>query len=139
MNNHELDRILSRSLTEEALVPSSGFAASVMEAVRREATEPPPIPFPWKRALVGLVAAGLTLVWVLVEIALQLRHNAATAQSSAGWMSACRRVLHAVMGADVGWLALGGALVLSAASLLFSMRLASEKALLGRAIVDSAD
>jgi hypothetical protein len=125
MNNDELDRILSRSLAEEELVPSSGFAASVMEAVRREATEPPPIPFPWKRALAGLIAAGLTLVWVVIEIVLQLRHNVETPHSSAGWTSAWRPVLHAVMGAHGAWLALAGALVASAALSLLSMRLAS--------------
>ena len=41
--NDEFDRIMS----EEEILPSSGFAASVMEAVRREAVAPPPIPFPW--------------------------------------------------------------------------------------------
>jgi hypothetical protein len=35
----EIDRILSR---QDEIVPSSGFAASVMEAVRREAAVPPP-------------------------------------------------------------------------------------------------
>ena len=58
-----MDRILSR---EDEILPSSGFAVSVMEAVRREAAAPPPIPFPWKRALPGLVVAGLALAVVLV-------------------------------------------------------------------------
>ncbi len=51
----EINRILSR---EDEILPSSGFTVSVMDAVRREAAAPPPIPFPWKRALPGLVAAG---------------------------------------------------------------------------------
>jgi len=59
----EIDRILSR---QDEIVPSSGFAASVMEAVRREATVPPPIPFPWKRAMAGVVVGGLALALVLV-------------------------------------------------------------------------
>jgi len=59
----ETDRILSR---EEEILPSSGFAASVMDAVRREAAAPPPIPFPWKRALPGLVVGGFVLVLVFV-------------------------------------------------------------------------
>ena len=59
----EINRILSR---EDEILPSSGFAVSVMDAVRREAAAPPPIPFPWKRALPGLVLAGFTLVLVLV-------------------------------------------------------------------------
>ncbi len=54
--NDEIDRILSH---EDDILPSSGFAVSVMDAVRREAAAPPPIPFPWKRAVVlvaGVVA-----------------------------------------------------------------------------------
>ena len=50
---------------KDEIVPSSGFTASVMDAVMREATAPPPIPFPWKRALPGLVwclAAGITFL-----------------------------------------------------------------------------
>ena len=42
---------------DDAIVPSSGFTASVMEAVEREASMPPAIPFPWKRALPGLAVA----------------------------------------------------------------------------------
>ena len=42
-DNGEIDRILSR---EDEILPSSGFVVSVMEAVRREAAAPPPIPFP---------------------------------------------------------------------------------------------
>lgn len=58
MTDDEIDRILSRG---GEIAPSSGFADSVMEAVRLDAATPPPIPFPWKRALPGL-AAGCTLV-----------------------------------------------------------------------------
>jgi hypothetical protein len=49
----ELDRILAG---EEALEPSSGFVSSVMETVRREVEEPPPLPFPWARFAAGLLA-----------------------------------------------------------------------------------
>ena len=59
----EINSILSR---EDEILPSSGFATSVMDAVRREATAPPPIPFPWKRALPGLVVGCFALVLVLV-------------------------------------------------------------------------
>jgi hypothetical protein len=61
----EMNRILSR---EEEILPSSGFAVSVMDAVRREAAAPPPIPFPWKRALPGLVVGGFVLVMVFVTV-----------------------------------------------------------------------
>lgn len=56
-----LDRVL---LNQETLLPSSGFAASVMEAVQNEASEPQPIPFPWKRALPGMAAIILAIVIV---------------------------------------------------------------------------
>jgi hypothetical protein len=59
--NDEFDRIMS----EDEILPSSGFAASVMDAVRREAAIPPPIPFPWKRALPGAVFAAATLIVIL--------------------------------------------------------------------------
>jgi hypothetical protein len=62
-SSHEIDHILSR---EDEILPSSGFLASVMDAVQREAAAPPPIPFPWKRAVPGLAAACCALVLVLV-------------------------------------------------------------------------
>ena len=54
MKWEELDCALS---TEEEIVPSAGFTDAVMEAVRREATTPPPISFPWKCVLPGLALA----------------------------------------------------------------------------------
>ena len=50
--HNEIDRILA---TEDALVPSSGFLAAVMDRVREEAAAPAPIPFPWKRVLPGAI------------------------------------------------------------------------------------
>ena len=64
-DNDKIDRMLSR---EEEILPSSGFAVSVMDAVRREAAAPPPIPFPWKRALPGLIAGGFALALILVAV-----------------------------------------------------------------------
>ena len=58
MNDAEIDPVLSG---QDELLPSAGFAASVMDAVRREAAAPPPIPFPWKRALAGLALAVVAL------------------------------------------------------------------------------
>jgi hypothetical protein len=64
-DRHELamtanDNILA---AEEKLVPSSGFAAAVMERVREEAAAPAPIPFPWKRMAPGLVLAAGVMGW----------------------------------------------------------------------------
>ncbi len=63
MTEAEIDRILC---TRDDIQPSSGFTAAVMEAVRREASVPPPIPFPWKRALPILVLAAFALALVAV-------------------------------------------------------------------------
>jgi len=62
----ELDRILS---SEKALQPSSGLTAAVMERVRREAAEPEPIAFPWRRFVPGAIACFVLLVAGLVMIA----------------------------------------------------------------------
>jgi hypothetical protein len=60
-----IDRILE---AEEVLLPSSGFLASVMERVQEEAAAPPPIPFPWKRAIPGIVVATIVLGGSAVEL-----------------------------------------------------------------------
>jgi hypothetical protein len=75
----DMNRILSR---EDEILPSSGFAASVMDAVRREAAAPLPIPFPWKRALPGLVVAALALASALAAgvVALAQLARASAAQ-----------------------------------------------------------
>ena len=59
MTDSELDRYLAG---EAPIVPSSGFAPNVMDAVRREAATPPPIPFPWKRAIPALLSALLIAI-----------------------------------------------------------------------------
>jgi hypothetical protein len=58
--SNAIDRILA---SEETLLPSSGFLASVMESVRVEAAAPAPIPFPWKRAIPGILAVVGVLGW----------------------------------------------------------------------------
>jgi len=65
MKDDEIDRILSH---EDDISPSSGFVASVMEFARAEAATPPPIPFPWARALPGLVAGVAALTTLAVAI-----------------------------------------------------------------------
>jgi hypothetical protein len=62
MAHDELDRWLADG---EEIVPSSGFAASVMDAVRVDAEAREALPFPWRRMLPGaaaLVAAMLATV-----------------------------------------------------------------------------
>ena len=64
-----IDHILA---TEEHLIPTSGFLASVMERVREEATAPPPIPFPWKRAIPGILLAVVVFGGGAIEL---VRHG----------------------------------------------------------------
>ena len=78
--NDEFDRIMQ----EEEILPSSGFAASVMEAVRREAAVPPPIPFPWKRALPGALFAAATLIGILAVCMIKLFDSNSLAQPVSG-------------------------------------------------------
>ena len=59
-----IDRVLS---SDQELVPTSGFLASVMERVREEAIAPQPIPFPWKRAVPGMVLVAGTIGWLIYE------------------------------------------------------------------------
>ncbi|MFC5863561.1 hypothetical protein ACFPT7_14740 [Acidicapsa dinghuensis] len=61
MNQHkqpdtQLDPLDQVLLNEDTLLPTSGFAASVMDQIEAEAAAPAPIPFPWKHALPGLAA-----------------------------------------------------------------------------------
>ena len=65
MKDEQIDGIMS---AEEALAPSAGFAAAVMEAVLRESSAPPPIPFPWRRAVGLLFVAGLALAFALAGL-----------------------------------------------------------------------
>lgn len=62
MESDDLKHIMS----EEEIMPSSGFVGSVMTAVHREAEEPRAIPFPWKQALPLFLAGGLALIALIV-------------------------------------------------------------------------
>lgn len=55
-----IDRILA---SEDELIPSSGFLASVMERVQQENAQPAPLPFPWKRLLPGALMVSGVLSW----------------------------------------------------------------------------
>jgi hypothetical protein len=46
-----------RSLRRDTITPSPEFSARVMSAVRYESAMLTPIAFPWKRALLGLIAS----------------------------------------------------------------------------------
>jgi hypothetical protein len=136
MNDLAIDRILS---TQADIQPSSGFSASVMSAVRVEATVPPPIPFPWKRAFPIVLLAGATLTVLLillliagVEAVVQPSTQAMTPQLSqflefsTSLQSAFSPAAHANVASALAWVGL--ALALTFASVRLSMRIGAGRA-----------
>lgn len=125
MKDPEIDRILS---AQDEILPSSGFTASVMEAVRREASAPPPIPFPWKRALPVLLLAVFAMVLILVvgvAVIAQSSKEPLAPQLATSWPSVLTLLPQGVLGTAVGWTAL--ALLLTFVSVKVSMRLAAPR------------
>lgn len=119
MNDPEIDRILCR---KDEILPSSGFAASVMEAVRREAAAPPPIAFPWKRALPLVVVAALVAVAVLaggVAIIVQAGRGAISLPTTSAFVTAPG---WQAIRSPAGWTSLS--LLIAFISVKLSMRLA---------------
>jgi hypothetical protein len=114
MEQDELDRVLSRG---EDVVPSSGFVATVMGAVRSEAAAPPQIPFPWKRALAGLAACTLALASFVTVTLMQAGGRAGS--------SVLATVFESARAAGADWIAL--ALLLSLVSVILSKRLAGSR------------
>jgi hypothetical protein len=123
-DHSSINRILA---SEDEIVPSSGFLAGVMESLREEASTPPPIPFPWKRAIPGMVLACGVFGWGAVELA-------RLAGPAFKGMSLATPNLPHLSGAlqqpleQAGWVAL--ALGISLASWLLSRRLAGRSGLL---------
>ncbi|MGD0157195.1 MAG: hypothetical protein ABSB50_13940 [Terracidiphilus sp.] len=116
-----MDSILA---DEEELIPSSGFLAATMERVRDEAAMPKPIPFPWLRALPGIVLAVAVLCWSgfeLVRAVLTAAQERASVQMQLS--AATARAME-----PAGWVAL--ALFVSMLSWLFAKRLAGRSGLL---------
>jgi hypothetical protein len=122
MRDPDLDRILSK---EEEILPSSGFAASVMEAVQREAAAPPPIPFPWKRALPGLCVAGLTLVSLIISSIVLITHGVPGQSIPRSWLAASASFVAASRNLGAAWILV--ALLLSFASVQLAMHFASNR------------
>jgi len=83
----QLNRIL---LSEDSLVPSSGFSASVMEAIRERAVAPAPIPFPWKWAIPGIMTliVGIAVIIRLAMTTIQnMNSTSATISTLPDWLS----------------------------------------------------
>lgn len=117
----DLDRILSR---DGGIVPSSGFANSVMDAVRQEASAPPAIPFPWKLVLPGVIFAVVAFV-----SAVTLGFNQLVAFITVPPVPAVQKWLDSAVQSplipELGWILL--AVLLTLLSMDLSMRLVSRK------------
>lgn len=121
MNPSRIETILA---TEEDLIPSSGFLVTVMENVHEEARLPQPVPFPWKRAIPGILLAGGAFAWsavVLFRYGLPAVSGVSLIQPQ--HFAALERPLE-----QTGWVAL--ALGVSLLSWLLSRRLAGRSGLL---------
>jgi negative regulator of sigma E activity len=104
---------------EDGILPSSGFADSVMAAVQQEATEPAPIAFPWKRALPGVAAAAIALIIVLVGAIRSLAHMYATsAAAGPQTLTLAAPWLHEAANPAVLWVAVSLAIPLVCLALL---------------------
>jgi hypothetical protein len=91
-----------------------------MERVHDEARMPTPLPFPWKRAIPGIVLASGVFGWGAVEFARQaIQASRTTSLTQLQIPASVERPLE-----QAGWVAL--ALVISFASWVFSRRLAGQ-------------
>lgn len=121
MRSNATDTILAN---EDTLIPSSGFLARVMERVEEEAAAPPPIPFPWKRAVPGIALAAGVLGWGAVEtVRYALRAASGFTLPQLHFAATMSRPVE-----NAAWIA--GALAVSAAAWLLSRRLAARSGLL---------
>jgi hypothetical protein len=130
-----IDTVIGHILvSEEELMPSSGFVASVMERVLQEAALPAPLPFPWKMAIPLLLLTCGAIGWSTVElvrIGMPGFDLSALGQSAQSWLTISPlhlsgNLVHPIE--QAGWVAL--ALGVSLLSWLVSRRLAGRGGLL---------
>jgi len=101
MANDDLDHILSG---EPNIVPSSGFVTNVMRAVRREASIPAPIPFPWLWVAPGLAIGTVALIALFITIIMRI---AASDTGIAGPMPQAFLIgIEEAIRIGLGWIAL---------------------------------
>jgi hypothetical protein len=118
----DLDRALATA--SDSILPSSGFADSVMTAVYREASAPAPLAFPWKRAIPG-IGAVVVAAALLIAAVVSFFHSALTRSAPA--VFDLQRIANPLThhATDALWLSVS--LVLSLACLLFCRRLVSPR------------
>jgi divalent metal cation (Fe/Co/Zn/Cd) transporter len=104
-----------------------------MDAVRRESLAPSPIPFPWKRALPGLFAAGVALVSIFVAGIAMFIQGTTSQLFMSQLQSLFAPIFERCNTLGAGWITF--ALIVSIASAKLSMHLATRKT----RIVDKAN
>jgi len=94
-----IDRILS---DDQEVIPSSTFVKNVMATVRREASTPAPVPFPWLRVLPGLAIVAVALAALLTIAIAQLQTDAlATGPTPRVFLD----LIRFAKGIGLGWIA----------------------------------
>ncbi len=111
--NDDLNRAF---LADDDIVPSSGFTALVMAAVRAQAATPPPIPFPWARAVPMAIGAVLVLV-VFVDGIAGLWREWSIPSESVPYLDDLQRVLLGAATPSILWSVAGICLALLSVSI----------------------
>ena len=109
-----LDHLLADDAAIADIVPSSGFTDSVMDAVRRSHTVPPPIPFPWRRVGPWLAAA---VILMAIGVAGLLRRPAANSDLTLTTPAILHDAL-AVVATPESWFVTAGVLLALAFTIL---------------------
>jgi hypothetical protein len=117
MKQDEFDRTLSEEID---IVPSPGFVSGVMDAVRRDASAPPPIPFPWRRALPGLTAGALALVAMIIVVVKNASRPQSAAPIQASLLPALAHAVEIAKMYGIDWILL--AFLITLACVTLSMR-----------------
>lgn len=123
MKPDDLDRIMS---ADEEIVPASGLVASVMDMVRREASAPPPIAFPWVRLACGLVAVVGLAAWLAWSDVTGKFWIDLLSLPPEAWASLLKQAGDAAARTGAAWVA--AALLVALVSARLSMRLATPRA-----------
>lgn len=105
-----LDQVLA---TEDALVPSSGFAAGVMERVTEAAARSyKPLAFPWRRVLPGIILLVAGLAYMGMQLIKTLSTAGVTQASNFAPLTAFTIVYNQQNLLMLQWLAAAAALTL---------------------------
>lgn len=113
------DEDIERAFIDETIIPSAGFSASVMEAVRQDAAVPPPLHFPWARALPGIVVTA-AVVTMLAFACVEYFWNSSALNTSIGFPQ-LKQFAIVALHSEIGLISI--ALLLSLASAALATRL----------------